>query len=213
MTKQWKCDLCRTLDLPKKLAHIYYTIFPILELDCSKSLCVAAFRKSLRSPSCHSALRCTNRCQSTPFKRTSSAVTALVHVQPSVSKSMKSLWKRFTVSNTQWQQRRQQSLHIPALRPSDQLQETQARERRMNEWMKKGHVRDHRGPLSAWRLLTYHGNRWRLRLHNRCTLRSSSQTCLCAADHKQTQCWSHVLHSSESDWGENSQNSLVNVPV
>lgn len=211
MTKQGKCDLCRTLDVPKKLAHTYYRIFPILELDCSKSLCVAAFRNSLRSPSCHSALHCTNRLQSTPFKRTSSAVAALVHVQPSVSKSMKSLWKRFTVSNTQWQQRRQRSLHIPALRPSDQLQETQARKK--DERVCERHVRDHRGPLSAWRLHTYHGNRWRLRLHNRCTLRSSSQTCLCAADHKQTQCWSHVFNSSESDWGGNAQISSVNVPV
>lgn len=45
MTNQGKCDLCRILDLPKKLVHVYYVIFPMSELDGSKSLWVVEFRK------------------------------------------------------------------------------------------------------------------------------------------------------------------------
>lgn len=55
------------------------------------------------------------------FDSSQSRGKVLVQVQLSVFKSMKSLLKRFTVSNIQWQRRRRQSLHIPGLLPSDQL--------------------------------------------------------------------------------------------
>lgn len=47
-------------------------------------------------------------------------------------------------------------------------------------------------------LLTYHEIQWRLQLRNHCTLRSSSRTCLCAANQKQVQCESHAPYCAET---------------